>query len=177
MQCNLEYIPVRLKTEDKPPLETFSVGEYLYYRCKPEVLENPYIGISVAEVSHNRSGVDNVISVEEDVLYNIVPELGVEKHHLSICTLEIKDLNEDSKYHKKFPQEPDPKIDSTATIDLLHDPAPCMYPHSLFRVHLNGELVTLDNYKTTLNKSHQIRSMIKTELAKMILRREVSQEN
>ncbi len=177
MQCNLEYIPVRLRTLDKASLDTFSVGENLYYRCKLDVLENPYKGISVAEVSHNRSGENNSISNAEDVLFNVVPELDFEKHELEICVLEIKDLNPESKYHKKFPPEPDPKIVATATMDLLHDPHPCMYPHSIFRVHLDGELITMDNYKTTLNKSPQIRSMIKQELAKMILRREVSQEN
>lgn len=177
MQCDLEYIPVRLKTLDKEALETFSIGEHLYYRCKPEVLENPYKGISVAEVSHNRSGENNTISNVEDVLYNIVPGLNFEKHDLEICTLEIKDLNQENKYHKEFPLDPDPKITSTATMDLLHDPHPCMYPHSMFRVYLDGELITLENYKGTLNKSPQIRSMIKHELAKMILRKEVSQAN
>lgn len=176
MQCELQYIPERLKTLDKPIVNIFSIGELLYYRCKRDDLDNPYKGLSIAELSHNRSGIDNNISELEDVLYNIVPEKGVEKFDLEVCILKIVDLTNDNKYHKEFPEEPHEKITSKATMDLLHEPEPCMYPHCVFRVHLNGEKITRDNYKTTLNKSPEIQSMIKQELAKMILRQEISQK-
>lgn len=50
-----------------------------------------------------------------------------------------------------------------------------MYPHCIFRITLNGDIVTYDNYKETLGKVHKIRNEIREELASMIVRRQVHQ--
>lgn len=50
-----------------------------------------------------------------------------------------------------------------------------MYPHSVFRVRLNGEIVTYENYKDTLKKVNKIRNLLKEELASMIRQNQVSQ--
>ena len=70
--CELSHIPKRLHTEDKPIISIFVDGEFLYRRCNLSESENPYLKISLAELSHNRSGhLDNIISNRKDVLFNI----------------------------------------------------------------------------------------------------------
>ncbi len=176
-ECTLDYIPDRLVMGDKPVIDTFEVGEYLYRRCHPADLENPFRTISPIELSHNRAGLkQEVLCNPDDVLFSI--NEGEEFHtyeSMVVCTLEIKTLTQNNIYCKQYTQKKDEK-DITATLELLHDPEPCMYPHSVFRVKINGETITLQNYKETLKKLNEIRNQIKDEIVSMIKRREVSQD-
>ena len=177
-ECPLPYIPSRLHKKNKPIIEQFEVREFLYMRCKPEVLSNPYKYISITELSHNRSGLaKNILCNPDDVLYSIKENESFEKYvEMEVCTLEIKSLNENYKFKKNFTESKDGN-NHTSILELFHEPEPCMYPHSVFRVWLNDEKVTYDNYKTTLKKTHKIRNAIKEELASMIRRKQVSQED
>ncbi|CAN5588655.1 hypothetical protein BH10BAC4_BH10BAC4_19790 [soil metagenome] len=174
--CKLEYIPHRLKRNRRPIIQTYQIGEHLFYRCKPEELENPYKKISIAELSHNRSGFPlDSLSTAADVLYNINPNNTFERYtNLEICILEIKSLTPQNIYRKQF-SETKADVIYNAIIELRHDPGDCMYPHSVFRVSFNGEIVTYDNYQKTLGKHPKIRNSIKEEIASMIKRRQVSQ--
>jgi hypothetical protein len=117
------------------------------------------------------------LSEENDVLYSIKPEEPFEKYpDRVVCTLEIVSLNEEKRYCKEFRQVKNEK-ELIAILELLHEPEPCMYPHVVFRVWLNDERVTYDNYKETLYKVKQIRTAIKEELASMIRRKIVSQND
>jgi len=79
--CRLAYIPDRLHTNDRPIINEFEVNENLYLRCKAEDLENPYRGVTITELSHNRSGLkDNIICNPDDVLYNIKQNKPIEKY-------------------------------------------------------------------------------------------------
>lgn len=175
LECSIPYIPARLKTNDRPILEQFQVGEFLYMRCKAESLQNPYKSISITELSHNRSGQSDIpLCNPDDVLYSIKKEEEFEKYTgLEICTLEIISLNQDNKYAKEYTHEKD-GIESHGKLELLHEPKPCMYPHSVFRVWFNGTLVTYQNYASTIGRYKEIRTKIKEELASMIRRTRVS---
>lgn len=177
-ECKIVYIPERLHRKKRPIVETFEVGECLYMRCLPEVVDNPYKAISIAELSHNRAGLtSNNLSVPEDVLYSIKLDEPFEKYDGKvICTLEIKSLTPENKYYKTFTQEKDGEL-FTSVIELLHDPELCMYPHSVFRVWLNGEKITMANYKTTIGKLTRIRTELKEELASMVRRKQVNQND
>jgi hypothetical protein len=114
--------------------------------------------------------------VESDVLFNIRHDNPQERYvDFEICTLKIKSLNEEMFYRKHF-SETKQDIVYNATMELLHDPHECMYPHSIFRVYFNDEIVTYDNYKVTIAKHQKIKTSIKEELASMIRRREVQQD-
>ena len=153
-------------------------GEFMYRRCKPEDIENPFMNISITELSHNRSGSKNsILSIPEDVLFNIVPSQDKEKHEdLVVAKLMIVSLNEENKYLKQYEQIKDGQK-SIARMELLHEPEPCIYPHCVFRVWINDNMVTYDNYKFTLNKLKQLKTEIKEELASMIIREQISQND
>jgi hypothetical protein len=106
-ECSIAYIPQRLQQNNKPVIEQFEVGECLYMRCKPAVLKNPYESISITELSHNRAGLrDNILCNPDDVLYSIKLDEPFEKYEgLEVCTLEIKSLNENNRYHKDYSEE------------------------------------------------------------------------
>lgn len=177
-QCTLTYIPTRLHQDDKPIINYFVVGELLYRRCKPEELDNPFKNISITELSHNRSGMEeNVLCNAADVLYNINPDELFEKHETKVvCVLVIKDLSETNGYKKNYTEE---KQNETynCVIELFHEPEPCMYPHCVLRVWVNNEVITFKNYDKTIKKLHQIRTQLKEELAAMILKKQVSQND
>lgn len=176
--CSLNYIPDRLKRNNRPIINKFEIGEFLYMRCPPESLSNPYRSISITELSHNRSGLKSeILCNPEDVLFSILEKEHFEKYaNKEICTLEIVSLNESNNYRKTFKEEKE-SIEFEGILELLHEPEQCMYPHSVFRVWLNNEIVTYDNHKNTLGKQTKIRNRIKEELASMIIQRRVSQEN
>jgi hypothetical protein len=162
--CQLNYIPGRLHTNDREALQIFSVGEFLYRRCKPEEMTNPYNTISLAEISHNRAGdTQNIISEANDVLYNIVPAAEGERHaDMMVCHIVIKDLDEKGQYDKSFSDDKG----NVARMRLLHDPDPCMFPHCVFRVWYNEEVAKMENRNYTRNG--KIRIQLKHELASMI---------
>jgi hypothetical protein len=171
--CQLTYIPKRLHTNDKEPVEVFNVGEFLYRRCKPEDLLNPYNSISLAEISHNRAGEKlHIVSYENDVLINIVKDLGFERYdNMVVCKIKILDLTANGQYNKSFNDDKG----NVAKIMLLHEPEPCMYPHCVFRVWYNEEVAKMDNKQYTRN--NQIRIKLKHELAGMIYTNTLSQIN
>lgn len=181
-ECSISYIPVRLKRNNRPIIETFEVGEHLYMRCNPTDLENPYKNISITELSHNRAGLQaDILCNPDDVLFSIKTEELVEKYtDKVVCTLRVISLNEGNKYKKVYKQTKkdtgtNQDIEYTGVIELIHEPEPCMYPHCVFRVWVNDEKITYDNHKHTLSKLHEIRAHIKEELASMIISRQVSQ--
>ena len=176
--CPLHYIPGRLHTNDRQIIDEFEVNENLYKRCKPEDLKNPYWAATLSELSHNRSGLTgDILCNPDDVLYNIKLEEQAEKYEgLKVCTIRIKDLNDENRYKKTFSEIKNGEI-FNAVIELFHDPIPCMYPHSVFRIWLNGEIVTYENYKQTLKKVNRIRNSIREELASMIRKNELSQKD
>ncbi len=177
-ECLLPYIPTRLHTNDKPIIEQFEVGEYLYMRCTLDQLSNPYKSISITELSHNRSGLkDNILCNPDDVLFSITQDEEFGKHeNLDICTLEIISLNAGGKFNKLYTESKN-EITYTGRLELLHEPESCMYPHCVFRVWLNNDRVTYDNYKATLKKVQKIKTEMKEELASMIRKKQVSQDD
>jgi len=169
--CTLQYIPEILHTNDRQPIEVFTVGEFMYRRCKPEYLDNPFGNINLTELSHNRSGFgDQILSDENDVLYSIKIYEEIEIYNdQQISTLEIISLNQENKYCKIFEQMKDGnKI--IARMDILHDPEPCMLPHCIFRIWVGDDKITSDNYKVTLKKFNEIRNKIREELTSMIIK-------
>jgi hypothetical protein len=175
--CEISYIPERLHSLDRPPINKFAVGELLYFRCTSEELDNPFTKISIAELSHNRSGEHGSLGGQDDVLFNILPGNNFERYPgLEICTLQIVELKEDGTYSKDFQQEKNQQLHN-ANLQLIHDPLPCMYPHCVFRVTLDGTLITKSNFKDTIGKLKEIKNKIKQEIASMILIKEVSQNS
>jgi len=170
--CQLSYIPEYLRTNGREPFQAFRIGELLFMRCTPEKLSNPYNSITISDLSHNRRGnEESPLSESTDVLYNIRPDLDFEKYpDKVVCTIRILDLNNENKYDKSFEDNGD-----IATIQLIHDPEPCMYPHCIFRILFNGEVVTYDNYKDNIKKANKLRNSLKTELASMIVTETLSQ--
>lgn len=168
--CTLVYIPERLHQRNRTPITSFEVGERLYFRCKSEVLDNPYKAISITELSHNRSGLNsNILCVPDDVLFNIKENEPEERYEgLEICIIEIKYLESNSVYNKTY-SETKNSAQFNCRIRLIHEPDCCMYPHSVFRVWINDELITYDNYNDTVKKLNKIRSLLKNELASMII--------
>lgn len=173
-ECELPYIPERLHQGNRGPISTFEVGEHLYFRCNAEVLDNPYKSISITELSHNRKGLSSeTLSNPDDVLFNINLDETEERYTgLEICTIEIKSLDSNYQYVKNFTESKN-NVDHNCTFKLIHDPAVCMYPHCVFRVWINNELITYDNYNQTIKKLNKIRAFLKEDLASMILQREL----
>ncbi|MDD5150946.1 MAG: hypothetical protein PHC28_10810 [Flavobacterium sp.] len=175
MNCDLDHIPERLHQNNNPLIENFSIGEFLYRRCDKEDLSNPYLKISLTELSHNRSLNGNNRSYPNDVLFDIKKDNNTKIiPDKVVCNLIIKSLNDDYKYIKKF-EETKTNIVYNAVLCLLHQPEPCMYHHCVFRIILDGVIITYDNYKTTLNKLNKIKTAIKTEIASMIYTGEIDQ--
>jgi hypothetical protein len=173
MSCTLRHIPQRLHSNDRPIINEFVVGEEIYRRCKKEELENPFVNISIADVSVNRQGKPIEISIPEDVLINIL-ECGAENYNLEICKLKIISLLDNHTFDKKFSEEKD-GITHIAQMKLVHDPHHCMYPHCEFRVWLNNEHLTMSNFSDKLKKLKVIKAALRQELAKMIIQKEISQ--
>lgn len=175
--CSLAYIPDRLKTNGREAVE-FKVGEKIYRRTTEADLKDPYTKISVCELSHNRAGEDDSISIEEDVLFSIKEAEPFEVYEeRKVCTLVIKSLNDENKFHKSYTQQQKDGTDITGELILVHDPDPCMYPHCVFRVMVGGEIVDFKNYKATIGKLTYIRSYIKDELKAMIIQKIIDQNN
>jgi hypothetical protein len=177
-KCELKYISERLHTNAKGIITQFEVGEFLYRRCRPEFLSNPFKEISIVELSHNRGGLkNNPLCNPDDVLLSIRENESFETYSEEVvCTLEIKSLNPNNKYRKEYSQTKDGD-EYYCVMELLHEPEPCMYPHSVFRVKINDELVTYANHKHTLGKLKTIRTSLKDELASMIITKSVNQND
>lgn len=171
MECKLEYIPERLHSNDKPIVQTFLEGEELYYRCKEDECSRPYDKISLYDISHNRNFNDPENFQKSDVLFNIIEDDERELYdNFNTSVLRIQNLQGSPTYTKQIPSREDPEL--IVIIKLLHDPIPCMYPHSVFEVSINGVIVTRENYDSVLNlrnkKYKNIRSDIRQELTSII---------
>ncbi|HRG00812.1 MAG TPA: hypothetical protein PKZ75_06830 [Bacteroidia bacterium] len=175
MACTLAHVPPRLHQLEKPAINHFEIGEEIYRRCTPVELENPFKGISICELSHNRQGLaGNIISQPQDALINITG-VGENTYDKVVCTLVIRDINEQlGTYCKEFNQEKDKTLHN-AKLQLIHEPDNCMYPHCVFRVWLDEELITYDNYNL-VDKLKQIKTQLKSALASMIIQKQISQE-
>lgn len=180
MPCTLSYIPSHLHTSGRPDLNYFSIGEFLFRRCKEGNKYNPFDEISLIDISLNRRGPDpeNILSDPEDVLFNTNPGNGKgEIINESIAYLEIKELDENNGYDKSYTHETitasGEKINNICRIILKHDKTPCIYAHCAFKIFLNGIETTFLNYKTGLGKQSQLRIWCKNELAKMYIKQEV----
>lgn len=181
--CLLSYIPERLHSNDKPLLLAFEIGEFLYRRCKPEHLEEPFDGIKLCDLSVNRQGNKaNHLSHKEEVLYNLNPENGKgEKFDEVVITLEIKALTVNNTYEKTIQHDGQDgngqPITYTCFIQLLHDRLPCNYSHCIFHITFNGEVVTEQNYNRTLRRKGtlvtELRNKCKIEFEQMIREKEV----
>ncbi len=177
-ECHLSYIPARLHTNDKAIITEFEIGEFLYRRCNPEELENPFKGITIGELSHNRGGLNNnLLCNPNDVLFSIREYEDFQIYEGKVvCPLKIKTLTENSSYIKEYTQTKD-NTEYKCVMQLIHEPEPCMYPHCVFRVWINDTIVTTKNNKTTIDKLTEIRTKLKDELASMIRKRQVSQND
>lgn len=176
--CNLQYIPSRLHWGEKELLTSFQIGDVIYRRCKPEELENPYKDFSpLCEISHNLGTCCKTqISEEEDVLYSIIEDEDFEKYERVTYQLKIISLNEESRYSKVH-FEVKNNVENIGRIELQHDPVACMYPHCIFRLWLNDEIVNRDNYKNGLGRLNKLRTEIRHELTTMVYRKEIDQKN
>jgi hypothetical protein len=174
--CELSHIPKRLHTEDKPIISIFVDGEFLYRRCNLSESENPYLKISLAELSHNRSGhLDNIISNRKDVLFNIslsekyseeIFTHGSDGLPIDICTLKVE--NPKNVFYQKIIGE--------FSIDLIHNPECCMYPHCVIRISKGDEVLKkFEDFKNTLgtNKYKKERQQIRHEIAGMICSKKI----
>lgn len=181
--CSLNYIPKRLHfTDERVYIETFNLSDVLYRRVPQSALENPFGSISLTDLSHN-IGITNKIEVskEKDVLYSILEEEVVEIYDQEVIALEVISLNEENKYDKTFhcPKREELKVRAL----LAHDPIPCMYPHAVicFFIYRNENEVevTMENYRKTLghNSYKHLRTKLRHELTKMIVRKEISYRN
>jgi len=169
MHCNLAYIPKRLHSFNKDVVKTFTVGEELYYRCNLEECSKPYQKISLYDVSHNRNFNNSKNYPKDDVLFNIDDKTEIEKiANKHINTSIIKSLSKNNTFEKTITLID--KRDATAHIKLIHKPLPCMYPHCIFQIAINGVIVTKDNYSITLKpkKYKNIRRDIRLELTSII---------
>ena len=170
MDCLLSYIPKHLHFDDKPIVNSFTEGEQLFYRCKENEMKKPYDNIPLFDISHNRNFGDNVNYPKEDVLYNILEEDKNEKYDSEIVVLTIRNLGNEMTYFKRLVSRTNPKL--VVEIKLIHDPVPCMYPHSVFEVSMGGTVVSRENYKKTLGKKNaslkELRSDVRQELSSII---------
>ena len=167
MSCDLGYIPAHLQRELKPVVPNFSIGEELYYRVDPTKCKVPYDHISLRDISHNRS-FDPPLSTQDDVLYNIDPTKDFQKYDdKTVVVLRIATLPNGQTYIKEFTTEDETIV---VIITLKHDPAECMYPHSVFEIAVNGVVVDEENYKQTLDTKplKKIRGRIRQELSSML---------
>lgn len=107
------------------------------------------------------------MSEKDDVLLDI-REGENEERYKGFEIAEIKiDKVSNGTYEKSFEYKKGETL-IIAKITLLHDPEPCMYPHCVFRIWLGDTKVDYQNYNDTLKKAHQLRTLIRQELATMV---------
>jgi hypothetical protein len=164
--CSKPYIPEYLQQKGRAENQIFHVKEEIYLRCSDEDLENPFLKISIAQLSVNRQGnPSNSISTATDVLFNITDE-PIERYNKKVCVLSIKSLTENQSYCKVYTEK-----EVTIMLTLEHDPTSCMYPHCEFRVYKNGTEVKKSDYSKFRKTFRATRLELKQELQDMITRR------
>jgi hypothetical protein len=170
LKCQLDHIPSHLHTNNKPVIKKFKIGEELYYRCKPDECKRPYDKISLYEISHNRNFGNRQQYPKKDVLINIIENDPSKVYDSKIVTLKITKLSKEETFSKELISQSNPSL--KARLNLLHAPLPCMYPHSVFEITINGTVINKDNYSSTLGKKNvsfkNLRSDIRQELTSII---------
>ena len=165
MICNLEYIPSHLHTVDKPTVNQFSIGEKLFYRCLPQNLAKPYDTISLKDISHNRNFCDDDRYGSENVFYNVLEDDNREKYDgYNFVTIIVNNLEENTTYTKEFIKVNHLNETVRIILTLKHSPIACMYPHSVFEIRVNDEIVNDMNYENTLGKDNKFFSRIRNEV-------------
>jgi len=115
-----------------------------------------------------------------DVLYSIKEEEDFQKYSQGVISLKFISLNDQDTYDKIYTDTKNDQL--RVRIRFLHDPVECMYPHCVFQFFVfdtqdhEGMEVTLHNYNRTLgkNKFRRLRTRLRQELAKMIIRESIS---
>lgn len=180
--CQLDYIPERLYwKEGQDKIQTCAIDDILYRRAPEQLIENPFGTISLADLSHNiGTNHGRKISKMEDVLYSIKEEEDFIKYPEEVISLKFISLNDQDTYDKIYTDTKNDQL--KVRIRFLHDPVECMYPHCVFQFFVfdnpdhEGMEVTFQNYKRTLgqNKFRRLRTRLRQELAKMIIRESIS---
>lgn len=166
MKCNLKYIPDRLHTNERPIINSFNIGEKLFYRCH-KVVEKPYDTIPLYDISHNRNFNSNSNCLDDDVLYNILPNDERERYELPYITLTVLEINKDNIFTKEIISRDDSSI--KVRITLIHSPIPCMYSHSAFEIKLNENVViNRNNYKKTLGRKNILYTNLKSDVRQIL---------
>lgn len=165
MICHLSYIPTHLHTNDNPIIEEFSLGEKLFYRCLPQNITKPYDNIKLKDISHNRNFKNDELFGNDCVFYNILENDAQERYeNLNYITILIKELQGNYTYIKEINKTNNLNEAFKVVITLKHSPEPCMYPHSVFEIVLNGVVLNGDNYKKTLGKDNVFFSNLRYEI-------------
>jgi len=174
--CELVHIPPRLHYNDRPLINEFHLEEEIYRRSKLEAIDFPFASITLADISVNRQGNPaSPLSVEEDVLFNTVNTDGedVPKYRQGIVVLLVKELLGDNTFKREFLGTDKQGNAVLLELHLKHKPVPCNYVHCVFELVYNGEVVTMANYKETLNKCKEVRDNCRLAIHQMIIRREI----
>lgn len=170
--CELEHIPSRLHQADRSVMKEFYYEEEVYRRGKKEELDYPFAKITLADISVNRQGdPSSPLCEPDDVLFNAKDSEGenVPKFlNEGFVVLKVKELLPDKTYVRTFTDN-----GNTLEMHLKHDPLSCNYPHTVFELVLNGNIVNFKDYKKTLQKHKELRDECRNELQKMIIRKEL----
>lgn len=165
MICHLNYIPSHLHTKNQPVINEFIVGEKLFYRCLPQNLEKPYDKISLKDISHNRNFSDDEKYGSENVFYNVIENDDREKYDgYNFITIILANLGGNTTFYKEIVSTNHLNETIKICIILKHAPIACMYPHSVFEILIDDQVVTDANYETTLGKDNKFFSRIRTEI-------------
>lgn len=168
MDCELSYIPERLKSRDRQPIQFFRVREILYRRCKKEDIDTHFLKLSpFSDISVNRSGsIDEQLSEPEDVLFNFSTRNNFEKYNdQTYISLEIKELNKNFQYDKFYSNSK-----NKVRIFLNHKIEPCNYSHCCFEIYFNDiEIISKEIYEKTIKKDTDIKDWCRLEIIKMMI--------
>ena len=182
MICSLTHVPSRLHWDRQLVINNFFHNEKLYWRRKKSLAkDNPFLSITLADVSVNRSGhTDLFFSYPEDALINITEEEPTHYTDNEVLVLSISK----SDFHKEPKRIFEVGTDETQYVvemHLVHDPLDCNKAHAMFRFKFDNYFVTFEDYKNSfgVNKPKEIkklRNLCKDELFKMIVSRIVDFE-
>ena len=180
-RCGLHYIPNRLHSENRDTIDEFFHGEDLYVRH--EIGQPPFMTKPLYELSINRQGSTTAImSHPDDVLFNIDPsELKPEEKYegMGVDAMRVRQIDPESKTYVLVYNQEEGEEDNRGTLEmkLVHNPLPCNYSHSLFRIFFKEVVVEKKNYKQTIGRRNiamgKLRDFVRKELEGMIYRREV----
>lgn len=168
--CNLSYIPKRLHKNGRLDNQVFYKGESLFIRINPNH-PTPFESITLANLSLNRSGIDNEYSYPEDVLWNTREDKGFEKFHWTIKTMNIGS----NSYNEVLqPVIVEKYGDDYCKIILKHLSIDCNFAHCDMDFIINGNIVvTKENFKETLGSKRfkKLRSYVRQRLHESIVQK------